>query len=68
VAVQSLQSGGNAAIEYARQAPPIMAREATMQAVEITMFKKMLDQQGKAALQLLQAAVTGTGGNINVSA
>ncbi|MFZ4739045.1 MAG: hypothetical protein ACOYM9_24030 [Bradymonadia bacterium] len=61
-------SGTNPAIAHALQAPPLFKAGATAQAVEITMFKKALEQEGKAALALLQSAVTGKGGNVNVSA
>ena len=65
--VGSLRSG-NSAIAYAQQAPPLMKGQAVADAVQITVLKMSTEQQGKAALQLLQAAVSGKGGQINVTA
>lgn len=60
--------GSNSAVAYAQQAPPLMKGQAVADAVQISVMKMANDQQGKAALQLLQSAVLGKGGNINISA
>ncbi len=57
-------SASNVAIEIALQAPPIHKAAAVKVAAEVTLFKKALDMQGKAALQLL-AAAEGVGTQIN---
>jgi len=64
----ALSSATNPAIAYARQAPALLKQQATVDAVQVTMLKKAMDMQGRAALQLLVAAVTGVGGNINTQA
>jgi hypothetical protein len=58
----------NSAIAYAQQAPPLMKGQAVADAVSLTVFKMAVDQQGKAALALLQSAVTGKGAQVNVTA
>jgi hypothetical protein len=60
--------GTNSAVAYAQQAPPLMKGQAVADAVQISVMKMANDQQGKAALQLLQSAITGKGATINVSA
>lgn len=59
--------GSNPAIAYAQQSPPLLKGQAVADAVQVTVLKMSTEQQGKAALQLLQAAVTGKGANINVT-
>jgi len=58
----------NSAIAYAQQAPPLLKGQAVADAIAITVFKKAVDQQGMAALALLQSAVTGKGTQVNVTA
>jgi hypothetical protein len=60
--------GTNSAVAYAQQAPPLMKGQAVADAVQISVMKMANDQQGKAALQLLQSAITGKGATINVTA
>ena len=60
--------GTNSAVAYAQQAPPLMKGQAVADAVQISVMKMANDQQGKAALQLLQSAITGKGAAINVTA
>jgi hypothetical protein len=60
-------SGGNAAIQYARQAPAALAPQAAAQAAEITVFKKAIDSQSQAALQLI-AAIPDIGRLVNTYA
>ena len=60
--------GTNSAVAYAQQAPPLMKGQAVADAVQISVMKMENDQQGKAALQLLQSAITGKGATINVTA
>jgi hypothetical protein len=45
-----------------------MKGQAVADAVQISVLKMANDQQGKAALQLLQSAITGKGATIDVSA
>ena len=66
--MSSLQSAGNPAIAYALQAPPALKPQATADAIQVTMLKKANDMAGKAALQLLIAAIRGTGGIIDTVA
>ena len=58
----------NPAIAYALQAPSGMKAQATADAIQITVMKMANDQQGQAALALLQAAVSGKGATVNVTA
>lgn len=59
--------GSNSAIAYARQAPAAMKQQATADAVQISVLKMANDSQGQAALQLIQAAITGKGATVNVT-
>ncbi len=62
----------SAAIGVALNAPPLLKPQATIDAIQIIVLKKAMDQQGQAALQLLQAVVAATvdgkGSQVNIQA
>ncbi len=55
MSVGAVGGASNPAIAYARQAPPILAHEATRQAAEITVFKMAVNSQEQLAMKLLDS-------------